>query len=246
MSGYSFDKKFNVTYADCDFKDELKPSALLAYAQEVAGLSADELGFGYDVTVKDGCGFFIVTTCCEIYGSVRPKDTVTVSTWPLPPRHSVFERDYTVKRAGKSVAAIASRWCLVDLETQKMLPPERLKAHAACPYRADQTLHPDWSLPKLKGEGEEVYAVKARLSHCDHYRHVNNTKYADFFMDCFSEKELEARRIRSFRISYIKQVKAGETLTLYRKETEEGTAMEARVNGDPATRFFVAFDGETR
>lgn len=243
MSGYSFERNFLVTYADCNHKDEVKPSALLTYAQEVAGQSADELGFGYDVTIKDGCGFFIVTTCCEIYKTVRPNDLVTVSTWPLPPRHVVFERDYEVKRAGEKVAALASRWCLVDLATQKMLPPDKLKAHATCPYRAEQTLQPTWAVPKLLGEGKEVYSVQTRLSHCDHFRHVNNTKYADFFMDCFTEEELENKCVKSFRISYAKQVKAGETLSLFRRDEEEGTTLEARVNGEATTRFFVAFDG---
>lgn len=244
MSGYSFARDFLVTYSNCDHKDELTPASLLVYAQEVAGQSADELGFGYDVTIKDGCGFFIVTTCCEIYKPVHPKDLLTVSTWPLPPRHVIFERDYELKRGGEKVAALASRWCLVDIATQKMLPPETLKAHAGCPYRAEQTLTPEWSLPKLKDEGSEVYSMTARLSHCDHFRHVNNTKYADFFMDCFTEEELENKRVKSFRISYAKQVRAGSRLIFFRKDFNEGTALEARSDGEATTRFFVTFAGE--
>ena len=87
--------------------------------------------------------------------------------------------------------------------------------------------------------------MQTRLSHYDHFRHVNNTKYADFFMDCFTEEELENKTVKSFRISYVKQVKANEELTFYRSDTEEGTALEARINGEPTTRFFVVFDGET-
>ncbi len=244
MSAYSFEKDYFVTYSDCNHKDEIRPSALLTYAQEVAGLSADELGFGYDDTIGDRCGFFIATTCCEIYAPIRPRNVLTVSTWPLPPRHAIFERDYELKREGKRVAAIASRWCLVDLDSGKLLPPERLKAHATCPYRAEQTIRPDWSLPKLRDEGRAIYSMTTRLSHYDHFRHVNNTKYADFFMDCFTEEELERKSVTSFRISYVKQVKAGQELTFYRKDTEEGSALEARAGGEATTRFFVRF-GET-
>lgn len=229
-------------YSDCDHKDEVRPSALLNYAQEVAGQSADELGFGYKDTIGDRCGFFIATTCCEIFVPIRIGDLLTVSTWPLTPRHGIFERDYEVTRGGEKVAALASRWCLVDLDTQKILPPERLKAHASCPYRDDRVITPDWSLPKLRGEGKEVYSMATRVSHYDHFRHVNNAKYADFFMDCFTEEELE-KRVKSFRISYVKQVKAGEELTFYRKDSEEGTALEACVNGEATTRFYVAFGG---
>lgn len=243
MSGYSFEENFPVLYSDCDHKDEIRPSALLNFAQEVAGRSADELGFGYKDTIIDRCGFFIATTCCEILSPIRVGDILHFSSWPLTPRHGIFERDYAVKSGEDTVALLASRWCLVDLDTQKILPPERLKAHATCPYRDERVITPDWSLPKLRGEGEEVYSMTTRLSHYDHFRHINNAKYADFFMDCFSEEELENKRVKSFRISYAKQVKAGEEIAFFRKDFEEGTALEACVNGEATTRFFVSFKG---
>ena len=244
MSGYFFRKNFDVLYADCNDRDEIRPASLLTYAQEVAGLSADELGFGYDDTIKDGCGFFIASTYCEIYAPVHPKDVLTLSSWPLPPRHVIFERDYDFTRGGERVAAMASRWCLVDIKSGKLLPPERLKAHATTPYRAEQVLSPDFSLPKLREEGEKVYSMTVRSSHLDHFSHVNNTKYADFFMDCFTQEELKGKRVKTFKISYAKQVKAGQELTFFRKDMEGGTAFEARVEGEPTTRFFVTFEGE--
>ena len=45
MELYEHIKTFDVKYCDTDFKDELKPSAVLAYLEEVACSSADELGF---------------------------------------------------------------------------------------------------------------------------------------------------------------------------------------------------------
>ena len=241
MSGYSFDKNYEVTYADCTHRDEIKPSALLTYAQEGAGQSAAELGFGYDDTIKDGCGFFIASTYCEIFAPIHPYDILQVSSWPLPPRHVIFQRDYDFKRDGKRVAVMASRWCLVELASGKMLPPERLRAHSTTPYRNEQVTSPDFSLPKLKGEGERVYSLVVRPSHLDHFNHVNNTKYADFFMDCFSKAELE-KRVKSFRIAYSKQVKEGEELTFFRKDTEGGVAFEARIKDEVTTRFFVTFE----
>ena len=239
-------RNFDVLYADCDCRDEVRPSSLLTYAQEVAGQSAQELGFGYDDTIKDGCGFFIASTYCEILVPIRAKDILTVTSWPLPPRHVIFQRDYDFTRKGQRVAVMSSRWCLVELASGKMLPPERLKAHATTPYRNEQVTSPDFTLPKLLGEGDKVYSMLTRPSHLDHFNHVNNTKYADFFLDCFTQKELEGKRIKSFRISYAKQVKAGEELSFFRKDLEGGVALEARVNGEPTTRFFVSFEETER
>ena len=47
MEKYEHIKKFQIKYCDVDFKDELKVSTALAYMEEVACSSADDLGFGY-------------------------------------------------------------------------------------------------------------------------------------------------------------------------------------------------------
>ena len=47
MLKYTHDREFRIKYCETDFKDELKLSSVLAYFEEVAGSSADELGFGY-------------------------------------------------------------------------------------------------------------------------------------------------------------------------------------------------------
>lgn len=243
MSDYCHKREFFIRHEDVNFLDELKPSALLSFAQDAAGTSADELGFGYDDLRPFGYGFVVVSTCCEIFKPARPKEILSVKTWPLPPRRVFFERAYAVEdQSGERVASLASRWCLVDFASGKMLPPEALKAHATCPYRDERTLTPEFNLEKLRGEGREVYSMTARASHLDHFRHVNNAKYADFFTDCFSREERESKRLKSFRISYSKQVKEGDTLVIYRKDAPEGVSFEARVSGEPVTRFFAAFE----
>ena len=55
-----------IRYSDVDFKDELSASALLAFAQDAAGTSADELGFGYGDLKPLGYGFLIVNTYCDL------------------------------------------------------------------------------------------------------------------------------------------------------------------------------------
>lgn len=242
MGEYCYTRKFTVRYSDVDSADNLKPSALLSFAQEVAGASADELGFGYDDIIPFGYGFLIVATYCEMKRAVHPKDVLTAETWPLTPRHVIFERDYRVKNeAGEEVAALASRWCLVDLKNGTLLPPTALRAHAACPYRNEQTASPVWKIRKLGDEGREVYRLTARASHFDHYHHVNNAKYADFFMDCFTEEELLTKHIKSFRVAYAKQVKEGEEMVFYRADTQEETVLEVRVGGAVTTQFAVTF-----
>ena len=242
MSVYSLERTYELRYSDVDFKDELRPSALLGLTQEIACQSADELGFGYDDLKPHNYGFVIVNSYCKVLRPVCLGEVLTAETWPLPPRHIFFERDYRLSVDGEERAAVASRWCLVDLGDFSLLTPDKLgEAHEYCPYRAEQAVvPPSWKVPHVR-EGREMYRMTVGNSHCDHYLHANNARYADFFFDCFSMEELSARPVSAFQIVYGKQAKEGEELLFVREDTEEGAVCEARRGGEAIAQFRVWF-----
>lgn len=242
MEAYCNRRTYELRYSDFDFKDELSLTALLALIQESACRSADELGFGYDDLRPLHYGFLVVNTYCRLYRPVRIGEAITVETWPLPPRHVIFERDYRVLSGDEEVAALASRWCLVDMENFSLLTPDKLReAHARCPYRSEKTVEvPLWKIARIT-EGREVYRMQVRQSHCDHYYHANNTRYFDFFGDCFGMEELASRRIFSFQISYVKQAKEGREIRLMRQDFDGYTICEAISDGELLTQFRVDF-----
>lgn len=240
MNGYCHTRTFDLRYTDLDFRDELKLSSLLSFAQDAAASSADELGFGYEALKQKEYGFIVVGTAGELFAPVSAADRLTVETWPLPPRHVIFERDYRVtNQRGEIVALLASRWCLVDLPRFIMLPPEALgKVHEDCPYNPEQCLPFPNGRIRLT-DGREVCRTVVRSSDCDHYLHANNTHYADFFMNCFTLDELAP--VRSFRISYGKQAKEGTELVFYRGDGAGESTLEARCGEECHAGFYVKF-----
>ena len=242
MSEYCNTASYYLPYSYFDFKDELKPSSLLDLAQEAATASADELGFGYADLKPEGYGFIIVNSYCEFRRPVILGERITMQTWPLPPRRVFFERHYRALVGDEEVAAVASRWCLVDLQNFSLLLPEAMgEAHTRCPYRAEKVVQPPaWKIPHVK-DGKEIYRMRVGVSHCDHYLHANNAKYADFFFDCFTMDELRARKIKAFQITYGKQAKPGCELVLVREDTEDGAVCEVRCDGETLTQFRVWF-----
>lgn len=242
MSEYCNTTSYYLPYSYFDFKDELKPSSLLDLAQEAATASADELGFGYADLKPEGYGFIIVNSYCEFRRPVMLGERITMQTWPLPPRRVFFERHYRALVGDEEVAAVASRWCLVDLQNFSLLLPEAMGgAHTRCPYRAEKVVQPPaWKIPHVK-DGKEIYRMRVGVSHCDHYLHANNAKYADFFFDCFTMDELRARKIKAFQITYGKQAKPGCELVLVREDTEDGAVCEVRCDGETLTQLRVWF-----
>lgn len=245
MGVYAHIQEYKLRYSDCDFADKLKPSALLSLTQESACMSADELGFGYADLMPKNLAFIIVNTFCKFYKFISLGDILQIETWPLPPRRYFMERHYKATVKGEVVAAVASRWCLVDFSTFALRLPDILgEAHEKCPYRDEKCIETDWKVPKVKN-GCKVFERRVVTSECDHYFHANNTRYADYFFDCFSEEEL-LRPVDAFHISYVKQAKAGSLLEFFREDTEEGSILEARCADEIVSRFFIVWKGERK
>lgn len=240
MEGYTNRREYSLRYTDFDFRDELKLSSYLSFAQESAAASADELGFGYLALQKLGYGFITVTTYGEIVRQVGLGTKITVETWPMPPRHVFFERQYRFTDGDGEIAKLTSRWCLVDLSTFDLLLPTALgETHARCPYNSARCVDPVWRIPQMGTE--EKYRMTVRTSRCDHYLHANNTEYANFFTDCFSMDELRGRHLDRFTISYEKQAKEGSELVLSRADLEGGSVLEAKSGGETLARALLTF-----
>lgn len=225
MEKYRYVKQFDVKYYDVDFKEDLKPSTALAYMEEVAGKSADELGFDYAYLKEKGFAFVVSGTYCEFLQPVTIDDVLTVKTWPTPPSYVVFGREYQMCNAeGEAVINASSRWCLLDIKTGKLLPSKRIDNQNYAEYNTDRVVEvQSWKIPVFAlSEGELKFTITIANSEYDHNMHVNNTRYADYCFNCFSVSELAKKQLKSFAITYVKQCREGETLRFYLKADGDG------------------------
>ena len=207
-----------------DFKDELKLSTILAYFEEAACASADELGFGYRFVKPRGYAFMVTNLTMQFTRPVSLFDKVSVHTWPLPPSYVTFGREYQLFANDDCVIRASSRWCLVDMASGKIAQSKVIDNQDYSTYNVSRALDINrWKLPSFPiEEGELKFKIKIFNSEYDHNMHVNNTRYADYCLNCFSIAELAEKTISKFSISYVKQCREGDFLRFYKKETEEG------------------------
>lgn len=239
---YKHTKTYEIRYTDVDFKDELKLSSLLSILEESSCLSADELGFGYDVITPLGIGFILANWYIETYRPVKLGDKLTVHTWPMRPGHTVFLREYELYVGEEKAGAVSTRWCMIDLKTSNFIPTAAL-------FKDDERQYNDfravdfnsWRMHSLCG-GEMKYEKIVSASDYDHYYHVNNTKYADLCLDAFSVDELKCRSYEKVLINYVRQCKFGEKIEFYRTDEDElSSYVEGRVNGEARVRLKIKF-----
>ena len=235
MEKYCYVQPFNVRYCDVDFKDELKPSTVLAFLEEAACYSAAELGFGYAYVKPRNLAFVVSNVCCSFARPVRlfEKD-VCVRTWPLPPTYVTFGREYQLCVGDEVVVNASSRWCLLDLSDGKIASSKRIEGQDYSSYNTDRALEvARWKIPTFAlEEGEERFSIKIAASEYDHNMHVNNTRYADYCFNVFTIEELAEKSLQYFAISYIKQCHEGDILTFYRQQVENNQYLIQGVNAD--------------
>ena len=225
MDRYECKQEIKIQHRDVDFKDEMKPSVVMAWMAEIAGVSADELGLGYSLLKPQGLAFVISNTCIEWEKAVPLYEKVCLKTWPLPPSFAVFRREYLFENmVGEILIKASSRWCLMDMKSGKIVSSKVLQGQDYTTYNTRMVLDDvQWKLPTFSWEGmSPSFSLTIANSEYDHNMHVNNARYADYCLNCFSLAELKTLRIKRFAITYVKQCHEGETLSFYRQDMGDG------------------------
>jgi acyl-ACP thioesterase len=225
--------KYHLRYTDVDAFDRAKLSTILSFLEESACYSADELGFGYNVLAPKNLGFIIVNLYIEFEGEIKLGEDITVHTWPIKPRHSVFFRDSELYVNDKKVGVATARWFMIDTKTYSLMPSS---AHFDDSdfdnYNTERSIDfAGWKIAP-QTSAKYVYTKTAEYSDYDHYFHVNNTKYADFLMDAFTVDELAEKSLKSVQITYVKQCKIGEKIDVYRHFLDGYYYIEGRVENE--------------
>ena len=241
---YRHIKSFELRYTDVDAYDNLKLSSLLSFLEESACLSADELGFGYADVAPKHLGFVIVNWYIELNRNIKFGDVLTLHTWPLKPRFTVFLRDFELFCGEEKVGVATARWFMINTDTFSVLPSSAFFADDAFDhYNTERSVNfSAWKIPRIS-DGELKYRKSVTYSDYDHYFHVNNTKYADFLMDVFIADELKDKDVHSVQITYVKQCKEGEIIDFVRQRCDGGYLIEGTVGNDLRVQMRIIFNG---
>lgn len=98
-------------------------------------------------------------------------------------------------------------------------------------------------LGKIKPSGtpEPVYKRVIGISDIDVNGHLNNSKYVDFIVDCFSIEQYRSCRVKSIQVNYVQEALPGDTISFFRDASALAEAgliyIEGRSEQDGRTIF---------
>ncbi|MCI5582376.1 MAG: thioesterase [Anaeroplasma sp.] len=171
----------NIQSNQCDFKDYLKPSSVLGLFQDIAGIHASELNYGFDDLYNLGYYWVVMYIQFEVVSRI-PKfnDTLHIETWPKRRGRLEFEREYEIYDANTNDLLIKgiSNWVVIDTKNRLISKAQEVNFSGEYVEKTNYPLKQKRKL-NLEDNHEKSYSHTVCLNDIDHNMHMNNSKYLD-------------------------------------------------------------------
>ena len=213
--------KRQVTDSDVDLARRQKPNSMLMMFQDIAALHAANLGAAVDWLHKEmNLAWILMRIRVEIDKYPILGQKVIVESWPQEPR-ALYERDYVIRdKEGNALVRAESVWVIVNLATRE-IKRDKFLDYFGLEMKKERALEKRLSRIKTVEKATPIYCKEVRFSDVDYNIHVNNAKYVDFIMDCFSFEEYRTRCIKDIEVNYINEIGPGEKMSVRRKMINE-------------------------
>ena len=216
----TYTQKFTLSDMEVDCFGKLKLSALLYFAQEVAGKHCIQLGADYETLQQKNLFWAVTRHRVQITRLPVRGETITVETWPMPTTRTAYPRSTIVYDAeGNECFRAISLWVLMDMETRAMVLPGKSGVAVEGLLRGSELAVPG-SMVAREFANSETRTV--RFTDLDWNGHMNNCRYLDWVTDTLPSAFHESHTAREFTICYLSEAREGETLELNWELSEEG------------------------
>jgi len=218
MNELKYEMDINFRTNDFDSEDYITPTAILSLFQDIAGLHAEELGIGYEGSLKKGYFWVLVRNRFEIFKNPKPLTKGHLVTWPHEKGRVDCNREYALyDSCGDIVARGLSKWVIIDVVNRRIARTDKID-YGSTSFPTDnfyddvpRVKAPDFSLFK------KVASHKVLKRDLDHNKHMNNSKYTDIVFDVIPQNV----KINKLNIEYVKETTLDDVIDIYQYEDRE-------------------------
>jgi acyl-ACP thioesterase len=211
-----FEKRYIVQVSEVDFKQQLKLSSLFVYLQDMATEHANRLGVGRNVIQsKYGIIWVLNRARVDIIRYPKFKEEIIIETWPEQPEKVEFNRNFIVYDIERNIIAKAfTQWVVIDFNKRRLRRSSIIEEKFP---EIERKRAIECTLGKIKPAGSLALSYKKTVgySDIDVNEHLNNAKYIDYIMDCFSVDKHKKHSVKSIDVNYMHESLPGETIQLY-------------------------------
>ena len=207
-----YSQEFHINDAASDRFGRLKPSMLLYYIQEVAGIHGSALGVSFEALAEKNLFWAILRTRVQITRLPRNGETIRLETWPMPTTRVAYPRSVVAYDAnGQEVFRAISLWVMMDRTTRSMVLPAKSGFIFSGTLQGNELAVPSSLLPKIY---ENRCSRTVRFTDLDVNGHMNNTRYFDWMFDVLPSSFHANHTMKELTICYLAEAREGQTLDM--------------------------------
>jgi|WetSurMetagenome_2_1015567.scaffolds.fasta_scaffold47679_2 medium-chain acyl-[acyl-carrier-protein] hydrolase len=213
-------EQFQVRSFDIGLNAVMRMGSVCGYLQEAAGHHANHLDLGYHYMQQQGKVWVLSKLFMEIKQLPGWGQDFYAETWPLGLERIFYRRDYRIHNGNETMVSACSYWLLLDLKNRRPMvhPIDQAVLDSNAGKLAMEM--PADSFHAVAGDLIEERMVK--YSDIDQNRHVNNARYVEWIFDLVDQPVLEQGSPSFFAIEYKHEVKAGDTVSMYKTRLKNG------------------------
>jgi len=201
---------YDINSYHADFMQQLSPVSLFGFLQESAWRHANSKGFGYGHLAERNEFWVLAKVHVLINRMPNWTEKVRLETWGKEPELLTAYRDFEFFDANsQSIIHATSSWHILNMQSHR---PVRLSHFAdGFPFMNRHAISDKPQkilLPASNAAKSAVFSIVP--SDIDLNRHVNNTKYIQWAMDCIPLEFQEQHLLREINVNFLSESRIGE------------------------------------
>ncbi|MDF2676809.1 MAG: acyl-ACP thioesterase [Bacillota bacterium] len=210
-----FRKNYTVQGNDVDFSMKMKLSSMFTRFASMASEHADILGVGRNAMQKYDVIWVLLRAKVEVIKYPKWNENIIIETWPEQPNKIDFHRNFIVYDSENNLIAKAMTvWVIIDQKSRKIKKSSFINPEFPN-FNKEKAISCELGKIKPSGNLENVYKKTVGYSDIDINEHLNNSKYVDYIMDCFSINQHKNYFVKSIEVDYVHEALAGDSIVLY-------------------------------
>ena len=207
-----YNYEYEIKYQEVDAQKKLRLFNLENYLLEVAGLVADEMGFGIRTLHPRGLTWILTRLSVEMFELPTYCQKVRFETWIESNVHMLSTRDFRIYTGDKLIGQCKSVWAVLDMNKREIVNcfDEPIFEGSVDGEVLEMTRVRMTTIPEPTG----IMPHRIVYSDIDYNEHCNSCRYLQAMTDAYLP-DYYGKTVR-LDINYSKEAMAGEELqTLY-------------------------------
>ena len=239
-----YTQEFHILGSSVDRYGRLKPSMLLYYIQEVAGIHGSTLGASFEALAARDLFWAIIRQKVQITRLPMAGETIRLETWAMPATRTNYPRSTVAYDAqGKELFRAIGMWVLMDVNTRAMVLPGKSGVTVQGRLTGSELKAPGSLAPKSLTNMATRFVCYSDL---DRNGHMNNTRCLEWIQDLLPSAFHKENIPTEFTVCYHSEAREGDELQLHWQVLEGSTLLVDAFRPEPDGSFQRIFTAQVK